>query len=60
MQHFPSYEPELIEKVELKNGDRVRIDLISGSIINLENQKTGFVNKFYDAQLSIYKNGGLL
>jgi 3-isopropylmalate dehydratase small subunit len=55
-----TYEPELIEKIKLKNGDKVRIDFISGAITNLENQQTAFVNKFYDAQLAIYRNGGLL
>jgi hypothetical protein len=52
--------PTILEKAGLKNGDRIRVDFITGELTNLENQKTCVVNKFNDAQLVIYKNGGLL
>jgi 3-isopropylmalate dehydratase small subunit len=55
-----TYDPANLEKVDLKNGDRIKVDFLSGELTNLENQKTTFVNKFYDAQLAIYRNGGLL
>jgi hypothetical protein len=46
--------------VELQDGDTVRVDFITGEFINLRNNKSTRVNKFYDAQLEIYRNGGLL
>jgi len=55
-----TYDPAMLEKAGLKNGDRIRVDFITGELTNLENQKTCVVNKFNDAQLVIYKNGGLL
>jgi 3-isopropylmalate/(R)-2-methylmalate dehydratase large subunit len=55
-----TYDPSMIERVDLKNGNRIRVDFVSGELTNLENQKTGSVNKFYGAQMEIYRNGGLL
>jgi 3-isopropylmalate dehydratase small subunit len=55
-----TYDPAMLEKVSLKNGDRIKVDFLTGELTNLENQKTTMVNKFYDAQLKIYRNGGLL
>jgi 3-isopropylmalate dehydratase small subunit len=55
-----TYEPALLKKADLKNGHRIRVDFVSGELTNLENGKSCTVNKFYDAQLAIYKNGGLL
>ncbi len=55
-----TYDPAMLGKVNLKNGDRIKVDFLSGELMNLENQKTTTVNRFYDAQLKIYTNGGLL
>jgi 3-isopropylmalate dehydratase small subunit len=55
-----TYDPSVLEMADIKNGDRIRVDFISGKLTNLENQKTTSVNRFYDAQLAIYRNGGLL
>ena len=55
-----TYLPSILEKAEIKIGDRIRVDFVSGELTNLENGKTCSVNKFYDAQLAIYRNGGLL
>ena len=55
-----TYNPSILEKVNLKNGDRIKVNFLSGELTNLENRKTTLVNKFYDAQLAIYRNGGLL
>jgi len=55
-----TYDPSILENTKLKNGDRIRVDFISGKLINLENQKTTAIKRFYDAQLAIYRNGGLL
>jgi 3-isopropylmalate dehydratase small subunit len=55
-----TYDPEMIKKAGMKNGDRISVNFLTGELTNLENQKTTTVNKFYDAQLAIYNNGGLL
>jgi len=59
---FPilTYNPEVLDQLELKDGDTAKIDFLSGEITNLTNNKTGKVNKFYDAQAKIFMNGGLL
>jgi 3-isopropylmalate dehydratase small subunit len=55
-----TYDPLMIHKIDLKNGNRIRVDFVTGELTNMENGKTCSANKFYDAQLAIYKNGGLL
>jgi 3-isopropylmalate dehydratase small subunit len=55
-----TYDPVMLEKINLKNGDRIKVDFLTGELTNLENQKKTTVNKFYDAQLAIYRNSGLL
>ena len=55
-----TYSAEIINEVEIKNGDPVRVDFVTGLLTNLRNGKTLQINKFYDAQLAIYTNGGLL
>jgi 3-isopropylmalate/(R)-2-methylmalate dehydratase large subunit len=55
-----TYNPELLAKAEVEHGDTVRINFVTGEITNLTKHKTATINKFYDAQLAIYKNGGLL
>ena len=55
-----TYDPETIAHVELKNGDTIRLDFVNGELINLQNNKKVAINKFYDAQMAIYQNGGLL
>jgi 3-isopropylmalate dehydratase small subunit len=55
-----TYDPSVLEMADLKNGDRIRVDFISGELTNLINGKKCSVNKFYDAQMAIYRNGGLL
>ncbi|MCX6248612.1 MAG: aconitase/3-isopropylmalate dehydratase large subunit family protein [Bacteroidetes bacterium] len=55
-----TYDPAQLENAGIKNGNRIRVDFITGELINLDNGKTCSVNRFYDAQLAIYRNGGLL
>ena len=55
-----TYKPEMLAQADLQHGDRIRVDFVSGELTNLRNQKQVQVNKFYDAQLAIYRNGGLL
>jgi 3-isopropylmalate dehydratase small subunit len=55
-----TYNAGTMEAIELQNGDNIRVNFISGEITNLRNNKTAKLNQFYDAQLQIYQNGGLL
>jgi 3-isopropylmalate dehydratase small subunit len=55
-----TYDPSILDKTDIKNGDRIRVDFISGELTNLGNGKSVVINKFYDAQLAFYRNGGLL
>jgi homoaconitate hydratase family protein/3-isopropylmalate dehydratase small subunit len=55
-----TYNPQMIEALELKNGDRVRVDFMKGEISNLSKGKTTQINPFYPVQKEIYLNGGLL
>jgi 3-isopropylmalate/(R)-2-methylmalate dehydratase large subunit len=55
-----TYDPEMLSQAELLSGDTVKVDFVTGELVNLRNGKTTVVNKFYDAQLAIYRNGGLL
>lgn len=59
---FPilTYTAEMIKEVDLKDGDTIRANFVTGAFINLRNNKSTMIDKFYDAQLKIYKNGGLL
>ncbi len=55
-----TYEVPKLEMADLKEGDVARINYETGELTNLRNGKTTRLNKFYDAQMAIYKNGGLL
>ena len=55
-----TYQPEMLTLIDLKNGDTIRVDFITGELTNLRNKLTTSINKFYGAQLAIYQNGGLL
>jgi hypothetical protein len=55
-----TYKPDLIKEAEIRNGDQLRIDFLSGSLTNITSGKTTSINPFYDAQWSIYQKGGLL
>jgi 3-isopropylmalate dehydratase small subunit len=54
------YNPGILAEAGIIDGDRVKVDFITGSMTNMKNGKTVFAEKFYDAQLAIYRNGGLL
>ncbi|MFC2102413.1 aconitase/3-isopropylmalate dehydratase large subunit family protein [Bacteroidota bacterium] len=55
-----TYDPAVIKDIDLQNGDTLRVDFESGEVLNLRNNKSGQINRFYDAQMGIYMNGGLL
>jgi 3-isopropylmalate/(R)-2-methylmalate dehydratase large subunit len=55
-----TYNPEMIASAGLEQGDTIRVNFLTGEINNLRNNQKAVINKFYDAQLGIYRNGGLL
>lgn len=55
-----TYNPDSIAQAGINDGDTIRVDFVTGELTNLSNKKKSGINKFYDAQLAIYKNGGLL
>jgi len=59
---FPilTYDAKKLEIADLKEGELVSVNYETGELTNLSNGKTTWVNKFYEAQMAIYKNGGLL
>jgi len=55
-----TYNPTILSAIGLKDGDIIRVNFATGELVNLGNNKTTQIDKFYDAQMAIYKNGGLL
>ena len=55
-----TYKTGLLEELQLEQGDRVRVNFTTGEVSNLSKDKSVVINKFYDAQMQIYRNGGLL
>ena len=55
-----TYTSGQLEELDLQQNDRVKVNFVTGEVINVTRDKSLFINKFYDAQLQIYKNGGLL
>ena len=48
-----------ISELEASDGDRIRINLLTGEITNLRSGKMIKAEPFSDVQFEIYKNGGL-
>lgn len=57
---FPVLVYHSLDELNLKNRDRIQIDLKSGKVTNLENGKETTVEPFSSVQMEIYKRGGLL
>ncbi len=55
-----TYDPQILQELDLQQRDRVRINFETGEIENLRNGKKARVNPFSDVQMAIYKRGGLL
>ncbi|MFP4548287.1 MAG: aconitase/3-isopropylmalate dehydratase large subunit family protein [Fidelibacterota bacterium] len=55
-----TYDPDELKKLELKEGDKITVNLETSEIINHENDKTARLNPFSTVQMEIYKRGGLL
>ncbi len=54
------YDPEALKEIDLKEGDKLRVDYRTGEITNLRNGMTSAIRGFSDVQYEIYKRGGLL
>jgi hypothetical protein len=48
-----------IGDLDIKNGDRIRLDLSTGDYENLSSDKKSRINPFYEVQMEIYQNGGV-
>lgn len=57
---FPVLRYKDLSDLELKNRDKVKVDLVNGTITNLSNNKTCSTEEFSKVQMEIYKRGGLL
>lgn len=57
---FPLLTYKELNKLELENRDTIRIDLKSGLVTNLKNNKTLQLDGFSDVQMKIYQKGDLL
>ena len=57
---FPLMPAPDIEKLELKNGNEIEVDILSGDVKNLSNQENIQATPFSKVQLDIYQRGGLL
>lgn len=57
---FPILVSKDIAALELRNGDSVRVNLLTGQIDNLNNKKTSKAEPFSDVQFEVYQKGGLL
>jgi 3-isopropylmalate/(R)-2-methylmalate dehydratase large subunit len=55
-----TYDPVKLAEAGLKDGDQVRINYETGELVNITPGKSTMIDKFYEAQLAIYRNGGLL
>ena len=55
-----TYDQKVLDELDLKNGDRITVNLETGKITNHRNDNSVHVDPFYDVQMDIYKRGGLL
>ncbi len=56
---FPIVTYKTLEGLELKDGDKIRVNFETGEITNFKNNKTVNAESFSEVQMEIYKNGGL-
>lgn len=57
---FPILTFDKIDPLELKQGDKIRVDFERGELTNLENGRSIAIGKFAGVQLQIYQKGDLL
>jgi homoaconitate hydratase family protein/3-isopropylmalate dehydratase small subunit len=57
---FPVMTYNDISGLNLKDGDRIRVNFRSGEIVNMENGQSAIANPFSEVQIDICMRGGLL
>lgn len=57
---FPVLTYDSLGELELDNHDIITVNLKTGEVINERNGRKTRINPFYDAQMEIYRKGGLL
>ncbi len=56
---FPILASDALDKLELKNGDLLAVNVSTGKLINQRNKKSIQAIPFSEVQMEIYQNGGL-
>ena len=56
---FPIVTYKTLEGLNLKNGDKIRVNFETGEITNIDNNNSIQAEAFSEVQLEIYQNGGL-
>jgi 3-isopropylmalate dehydratase small subunit len=57
---FPIMNCRDLSELDLKDGDNIRVNLLTGNIENLRNNKNIKTEPFSDVQYDVYQKGGLL
>lgn len=57
---FPVLTYKSLDSLELKNRDKITIDLVTGEVTNHTNGRKAKLNPFSEVQMDIYQSGGLL
>jgi 3-isopropylmalate dehydratase small subunit len=57
---FPIVQYKSLQSIDLTDGDIVKINLKTGQITNIKNNKSVLAEPFSDVQFDIYQKGGLL
>ncbi len=56
---FPILTYHDLSSLDLKDGDTVKIDLVSGKLTNISNNNKTIIEAFSEVQMEIYNNNGL-
>ncbi len=57
---FPILTYSDLSELELQQRDKIRLNLETGELTNLQNKKSIKINPFFDVQMEIYQRDGLL
>ena len=57
---FPVVTCKEMAALDMKNGDRIKINLKTGKVENLQNKRTVKAEPFSDVQFEVFRKGGLL
>jgi len=56
---MPILTYDSLKKIELENGDIIRVNFETGEIVNKTKGVSETIHPFSEVQMEIYKNGGL-